>query len=265
MNKTLWPLAKMNPNAIAQSLQSFALTGNKGLAWLIDPDDVRDLIAFQELLISLTEAPIDFILVGGSLVQQRNLDEVIRSIKSVLSDVPVLIFPGNAIQFSELADGILFLSLISGRNPDLLIGQHVTVAPLLAKTTLEVLPTGYMLIDGGNHSSVQYISQTLPLPSDKPELMLATALAGKYLGLQYFYMEAGSGAHQPVPASLIKSFKKHIQAPLLVGGGLRDLTAVKTAYQAGADVVVIGNAAASNPGLLHEIGEFLTTIRISSN
>ncbi|UJP65761.1 phosphoglycerol geranylgeranyltransferase [Mongoliitalea daihaiensis] len=255
----------MNPNSIAQTFQSFVLTGNKALAWLIDPDDIVDIPSFQELLLSMSDTPIDFILVGGSLVQQKNLDDIIRCIKSALPNIPVLIFPGNAIQFSELADGILFLSLISGRNPDLLIGQHVTVAPLLAKTTMEVLPTGYMLVDGGNHSSIQYISQTLPLPSDKPELMVATALAGKYLGLQYFYLEAGSGASQAVPAQLIKSFKRHIQAPLFVGGGLRDLNAVKAAYQAGADIVVVGNAAAKNPKFLREIGDFLTTIRVTSN
>lgn len=255
----------MKRNTIAQKIHAFSQSGNKGLAWLIDPDDITDLQAFQDLLLNFYEAPFDFILVGGSLVQQRNLDQLISSVKSILPHIPVLIFPGNAIQFSEYADGILFLSLISGRNPDLLIGQHVTIAPLLAKSYLEVLPTGYMLVDGGNHSSVQYISQTLPLPSDKPELMVATALAGNYLGLQYFYLEAGSGARQAVSAQMIQSFKKHIHAPLFVGGGLRDLSAVKAAYQAGADIVVIGNAAASNPALLLEIGNFLNTIRISSN
>jgi phosphoglycerol geranylgeranyltransferase len=252
-------------NFIAQRLQEFYRTGNKGIAWLIDPDDCRDLQAFKTTLDQIQGTALDFILVGGSLVQQRNLDALIESIRQQLQGIPVVIFPGNAIQFSEKADAILFLSLISGRNPDLLIGQHVTIAPLLANSGLEVLPTGYMLVDGGNHSSVQYISQTLPLPADKPELMVATALAGYYLGLRYFYLEAGSGAKRPVSSDFIRAFKKSIPAPLIVGGGLQDVSHVKAAYQAGADLVVIGNAAANNPTFLIEIADFLETIRISSN
>lgn len=255
----------MRNNAVAEQILSFSRTGNKGLAWLIDPDDVKDLASFRQSLLNLRHVSVDFIFVGGSLIQQNNLDELISTIKKELPHIPVVIFPGNAIQFSELADAILFLSLISGRNADLLIGQHVTIAPLLAKSSLEILPTGYMLVDGGNHSSVQYISQTIPLPSDKPDLMLATALAGKFLGLQYFYMEAGSGAKYAVNTDLIKAFKKHIDAPLIVGGGLRDLASVKAAYQAGADIAVIGNGAVSNPQLVMEIADFLATLRISYN
>lgn len=255
----------MNNSSVAEKISTFSRTGNKGLAWLIDPDDVKDITTFRQSLLQLCNASIDFIFVGGSLIQQNNLDELIDLIKKELPQIPVVIFPGNAIQFSELADAILFLSLISGRNADLLIGQHVTIAPLLAKSSLEILPTGYMLVDGGNHSSVQYISQTIPLPSDKPDLMLATALAGKFLGLQYFYMEAGSGAKYAVDTNLIKAFKKHIDAPLIVGGGLRDLDSVKAAYQAGADVAVIGNGAISNPELLVEIADFLASVRVSCN
>lgn len=255
----------MPNNPIAHRLKELYRTGSKGLAWLIDPDDCRDLHAFESTLDQVQGTALDFVLVGGSLVQQKNLDSIIVSIQQRLPGIPVVIFPGNAIQFSEKADAILFLSLISGRNPDLLIGQHVIVAPLLANSGLEVLPTGYMLVDCSNHSSVQYISQTLPLPADKPELMVATALAGYYLGLHYFYLEAGSGAMKPVSVELIRAFKKNIPAPLIVGGGLRDVSSVKAAYQAGADLVVIGNAAVNNPSLLREITDFLATIRVSSN
>ncbi|MDX5477281.1 MAG: tRNA-dihydrouridine synthase, partial [Cyclobacteriaceae bacterium] len=159
----------------------------------------------------------------------------------------------------------LFLSLISGRNPDLLIGQHVSIAPLLEKSNLEILPTGYMLVDGGHTTSVHYISQTIPLPNHHPELSVATALAGSYLGLQYFYLDAGSGAPNPVSPEIIKAVKSKVKAPLIVGGGLNSLEKIKMAYQAGADLVVIGNGAEKSPTLLSEVSAFLNTIKISAN
>jgi putative glycerol-1-phosphate prenyltransferase len=164
-----------------------------------------------------------------------------------------------------LADAILFLSLISGRNPDLLIGQHVSIAPILDKSKVEVLPTGYMLVDGGQTTSVHYISQTIPLPNHHPELAVATALAGYFLGLQYFYLDAGSGAPNPVSPELIKAVKKKIKSPLMVGGGLNSKEKIQTAFDSGADLVILGNGVGKNLQLLREAMTYLESFRILSN
>lgn len=248
---------------IGEKIKSITASGRKGIAWLIDPDDLDGKL--PEKLRVAEKLLIDLIFVGGSIIQEDKVDELIDLIKLHCPKIPVVLFPGNAVQFSPKADAILFLSLISGRNPDLLIGQHVTVAPLLEKSQIEVLPTGYMLIDGGEKTSVHYMSQTIPLPNHHPELAVATALAGQFLGLQYFYLDAGSGAPSPVNPSLIKAVKKKIKAPLLVGGGLNSVEKIKSAYLAGADLIVIGNGAEKSTDLLQEAAEFLNSIRILSN
>ena len=169
-------------NKVSLKFRELTDSGRKGLAWLIDPDDIHSPLLFEEQVREAVELKIDFFFLGGSLIQQNTVGEIIRFIKSITEQIPVVIFPGNSLQFSPLADAILFLSLISGRNPDLLIGQHVSVAPILDKSQVEVLPTGYMLVDGGQTTSVHYISQTIPLPNHHPELAVATALAGHFLG-----------------------------------------------------------------------------------
>lgn len=252
-------------NDLSNRLKALALTGQKGVAWLIDPDDVISTEKFKSQLSTVEHLHLDFIFLGGSLIQENTVSMIIKNIKEALPEIPIILFPGNVIQFSPLADGILFLSLISGRNPDLLIGQHVSIAPLLEKSNLEILPTGYMLVDGGHTTSVHYISQTIPLPNHHPELSVATALAGSYLGLQYFYLDAGSGAPNPVSPEIIKAVKSKVKAPLIVGGGLNSLEKIKMAYQAGADLVVIGNGAEKSPTLLSEVSAFLNTIKISVN
>ncbi|AFL83697.1 phosphoglycerol geranylgeranyltransferase [Belliella baltica DSM 15883] len=252
-------------NKIEQKLKALSKEGKKALAWLIDPDKIVEDFSFLEQVREMSQLNLDFIFIGGSLIEKNDLDRIIKMIKEVDSDLPVILFPGSVIQFSNHADGILFLSLISGRNPDLLIGQHVTIAPLLAKSKLEVLPTGYMLVDGGVATSVNYISQTIPLPNHKPELAVATALAGAFLGLQYFYLDAGSGAKIPVSPKIIDSIKKSIQAPLIVGGGLDTLQKVKDTFHAGADVVVIGNGAEKNLSLLTEVLEYIHVLNLSLN
>ncbi len=254
----------MKGTRIALSLEALHVSGRKGVAWLIDPDEVDSVENFTRQLKEAISLKVDFFFLGGSLMLQNRIDQIISLIKTHTT-IPVILFPGNVIQFSPLADGILFLSLISGRNPELLIGQHVTIAPLLAKADLEVLPTGYMLIDGGLTTSVNYISQTIPLPNSKPELSVATALAGRYLGLRYFYLDAGSGAQEPVSPEIIQAVKKHIAAPLIVGGGLNTIQKVKTAFKSGADLVVIGNAANKGSGLLKETCHYLESLRILAN
>lgn len=252
-------------NKVSLKLRELTDSGRKGLAWLIDPDDIHSPLLFEEQVREAVDLKIDFFFLGGSLIQQNTVGEIIRFIKSITEQIPVVIFPGNSLQFSPLADAILFLSLISGRNPDLLIGQHVSVAPILEKSQVEVLPTGYMLVDGGQTTSVHYISQTIPLPNHHPELAVATALAGHFLGLQYFYLDAGSGAPHPVSSELIKAVKKKIKSPLMVGGGLNSLEKIRTAFESGADLVVLGNGAGKNLQLVREAATYLESFRILSN
>jgi putative glycerol-1-phosphate prenyltransferase len=252
-------------NNVGLKLRSLSESGRKGIAWLIDPDDIESPVFFESQIQEAVQLKIDFFFLGGSLIQQNTISEIILFIKSVTTEIPVVIFPGNSLQFSPMADAILFLSLISGRNPDLLIGQHVNIAPILAKSKVEVLPTGYMLVDGGHTTSVHYISQTIPLPNHHPELAVATALAGHFLGLQYFYLDAGSGAIDPVAAEIIKAVKKKIKSPLFVGGGLNTKEKIQTAFESGADLVVIGNGAGKNPNLIKEASAYLESVRILSN
>jgi phosphoglycerol geranylgeranyltransferase len=195
---------------------------------------------------------VDFIFVGGSLLLKDHVDICVQRIKS-LCNIPVLLFPGNVMQISKYADGILFLSLISGRNPDFLIGQQVIAAPYLKQTELEVLPTGYMLIDGGVPTSVSYMSNTTPIPRGKKEIAYSTALAGEMLGLRIMYLDAGSGAQQPVSKKMISYLSSRLSVPLIVGGGIRTPEAAYEAVAAGADIVVVGNVLEKDPDLLEQM------------
>lgn len=212
--------------------------GKKSLAVLIDPDKA-DNNHLKELCNKANASLIDYFFVGGSLLSTNNLDNVISYLK-VHCTIPVILFPGNTMQVNLKADGILLLSLISGRNADLLIGKHVEVAPLLKKSSLEIISTGYMLIDSGAPTSVSYISHTLPIPRNKPEIALSTAYAGEMLGLKCNYLEAGSGAKLPVPENMINLLSKKIASPLIVGGGIRDVETAQKALKAGADIIVVG-------------------------
>jgi phosphoglycerol geranylgeranyltransferase len=167
--------------------------------------------------------------------------------------IPTLLFPGSSFQLSYHADALLLLSLISGRNPELLIGQHVLAAPFLKVSPLEIISTGYMLIDGGVQSSVQYMSNTYPIPAHKNDIAVCTAVAGEMLGLKMLYLEAGSGARQPVPPDMIQAVRSAVQIPLIVGGGIRHPEQARAALQAGADVLVVGTAIENDPGLIREM------------
>ena len=255
----------MGNNRIGERLQALRRKGKKGVAFLVDPDETWQDGRFEKVMGKVgTYNPL-FILVGGSLVKKDNVSDVIDLIRRISESLPVLLFPGSVLQLAENADGILFISLISGRNPDLLIGQHVAAAPLLAESGLEILPTGYMLIDGGKISSVHYMSQSVPLPNDKPDLAVATALAGYFLGMQYFYLEAGSGAINPVSAELIRAVRSRVPCPLIVGGGIDTVDKAKAAWKAGADLVVIGNAAQKNPDFLAEVLHIAEVNNLSLN
>ena len=226
--------------------------GGKQLAVLIDPDSISDEAMLVNTCKMSTAAGADLILVGGSLITNGFFERCISIIREQ-TDIPVVLFPGNIMQIDEHADAILFLSLISGRNPDMLIGKHVLAAPMLKKSELEVIPTGYMLIDGGNITSVSYMSNTTPIPADKSSIAACTALAGEMLGLRTIYMDAGSGAKQPIPEKLIREVKQQLSIPLFVGGGIRTPEAAKAAAQAGADIVVVGNAIEKDPSLIAKL------------
>jgi putative glycerol-1-phosphate prenyltransferase len=225
----------------------------KAFAVLIDPDNY-DRKSLEPIINSACESKADFILVGGSLLTSGQLDETIQAIKEFTS-IPVILFPGSIMQINEKADALLLLSLISGRNADLLIGKHVVAAPYLKKSGLEVLPTGYMLIESGPLTTAQYISNTLPIPRTKDDIAVCTAMAGEMLGLRLIYMDAGSGAEMPISASMINKVKESITIPLIVGGGIRDAGQALAACQAGADMIVVGNAIEKDPSCLKEIAD----------
>ncbi len=223
------------------------IRGKKQIALLIDPEE-HSVASAEALAKAADAAKVDFILVGGSYVS-TDLTAVVHAIKGA-TKIPVMLFPGSPMQVVPAADALLLLTLISGRNPDYLIGNHVLSAGLIRKSGLEVIPVGYMLIDGGATTSVQYISNTNPIPANKPDLAVATAIAGEMLGLKMIYLEAGSGAPNPVPADVITAVKNAVKLPLIVGGGLRSEAAILDALDAGADMVVVGNAAEGNPAIL---------------
>jgi phosphoglycerol geranylgeranyltransferase len=221
----------------------------KILGILIDPD--TDVIKIKSILHNLPNSGVEMILVGGSLIYQGKFEETIALIKNY-SKLPVVIFPGSEMQISENADALLFLSLISGRNPDLLIGKHVISAPYLMKMNLEVIPTAYMLIDSGKPTTASYVSQTMPIPTDKPGIALATAQAGELLGLKLIYMDAGSGALTPISAEMIQTVKAHTTLPIIIGGGIKSKEGIQKAWNAGADVVIVGNILEENPETLNK-------------
>src|SRR6201747_3195316 len=205
---------------IYHSLTERKRAGKKSFAVLIDPDKVND--SNMEFLIGLSvSAKVDYFLVGGSLVISNYLDECIQFIKRSCN-IPVILFPGSPSQISKYADALLYLSLISGRNAELLIGQHVISAPVVRQSGLEIMPTGYMVIDGGAPTTVSYISNATPIPSDKNEIAMCTAMAGEMLGMKLIYMDAGSGAKRPIAEHVIKKVARHIEIPLIIGGGITE-------------------------------------------
>ena len=224
--------------------------GKKLFAVLIDPDKFHS----TEVIQLAESAKADFILVGGSLLTTGNFEQCITAIKKT-THLPVIIFPGNNLQISKEADGLLLLSLISGRNPEFLIGKHVIAAPALKSSKLEIIPTGYLLIESGKPTTASYISNTVPIPHDKVDIALCTAMAGEMLGLKLIYLDAGSGALKPVSKEMIKEVGQQLQVPLIVGGGIKDAESAIIACEAGADIVVIGNAIEKEPALIEKISK----------
>jgi putative glycerol-1-phosphate prenyltransferase len=236
--------------------------GQKSFAVLIDPDKVNKESVEQLVKLSV-DAAVDYFLVGGSLVISNRLDEVVQQIKA-LCDIPVILFPGSPSQVSMYADGLLYLSLISGRNPELLIGQHVISAPFVKQSGLEIISTGYMVVDGGAPTTVSYISNAAPLPADKNEIAMCTAMAGEMLGMKVIYMDAGSGAKRAISESMIQSVAQQIEAPLIVGGGIIDPEKAYLNCKAGADVIVIGNAIEKDASLIKEMAAAIHSVPVKA-
>ena len=212
----------------------------KLLAILLDPDKIA-WESLDQMISKINASPATHILIGGSHVLSNEIDRLVSEIKQQCQ-LPIVLFPGNPSQISNEADGILFLSLISGRNPDFLIEHQVKAAPMLKKTNLEIISTGYILIESGTETAVERVSQTQPIKRNDPEKILATAQAGELLGNKLIYLEAGSGADLAVPCGIIQLVAENTDIPLIVGGGIRDKKGIQSAYDSGADLVVIGTA-----------------------
>jgi phosphoglycerol geranylgeranyltransferase len=243
----------MKDNGIYRRLCDAQQKNKKQLAILIDPDKVNSA-QVAELVNNAVLAGVDFFFVGGSLVMNNQTENWVATIKA-MSDIPVILFPGSVFQITHAADALFFLSLVSGRNPDLLIGQHVLAAPLLYQSNLEIMPTGYLLIDGGKPTTVSYISNSTPIPADKPQIAVCTAIAAQLLGMKIIYLDSGSGALHHVSVEMVKEVKQHVNLPLIVGGGIRTPEQAASLCQAGADLVVVGNVLEKSPSLVFELAK----------
>lgn len=251
---------KEQMNRIYHSLVERKRHGKKSFAVLIDPDKVNDEKMDQLINLAIS-AHVDYFLVGGSLVISNYLDECVQFIKKSCS-IPVILFPGSPSQLSKYADALLYLSLISGRNPELLIGQHVVSAPFVKKTGLEIMSTGYMVIDGGAPTTVSYISNASPLPADKNEIAMCTAMAGEMLGMKLIYMDSGSGAKRPITESMIESVASSISVPLIIGGGITEPEKAYLNCKAGADLIVVGNAIEKDETLIIEMAAAVHSVPV---
>ena len=239
-------------------LTQLSQPGKRFIAVLIDPEKCTDDKALKVLLEKASFAKIDFLFIGGSTVTRKEFDKAINLIRK-LTKIPLVIFPGSAQQISSKADAILYLSLLSGRNPDFLIGHHIQSATELYDMDIEVIPTAYLLIDGGTQSSVAYVSQTTPIPRDQKSIVKQTAIAGKLMGKSLIYLDAGSGAKFNVPSSIIEELT-FLNIPIIVGGGIRDTNTIRNLHDAGASVVVIGNKIEDEIDFLLDINNYKSNL-----
>jgi putative glycerol-1-phosphate prenyltransferase len=238
---------------IINTIREFARLNQKQLAILVDPDKASpDHI--KSLCQNAKNSNANFFLVGGSLLTDGNIDQTVLELKKN-TELPIIIFPGSSSQISKEADGILFLSLLSSRNPEMLIGQQVISAPYLKKTSLEIISTAYLLIDSGEQTTASYISNSQPIPANKAEIAACTALAGEYMGMSLIYLDGGSGAKNPVSAEMISKVRTYTSNPIIIGGGINTIQKAKSALNAGADVIVIGNAIEQHPDFCLELAK----------
>lgn len=246
-----------------QTIEEKRLLNKKMFAVLIDPDK-QDLNQLSSLINIADESKVDFFFVGGSLLTNDSMDQCISFLKKS-TNIPIILFPGNAMQVNKDADGILFLSLISGRNADMLIGKQVITAPILKASKLEVIPTGYMLIESGKPTTVSYMSNTTPIPYEKNDVAACTAIAGEMLGLKLIFMDGGSGALKPISQEMIQKVRKSVNIPIVVGGGISSGKKAIENCKAGADLIVVGNSIEKNPNLISEISQAIHQYNFASN
>ncbi len=243
----------MATGKIYTNLRSLKSQQKSGFAVLADPDKIAPA-DMQYLARLCNDAGVDYLMMGGSLLMAHQMELCIQRFKTE-SDIPVILFPGSSAQVTPFADALLYLSLISGRNPELLIGQHVMSAPQVKASGLEVISTGYIIIDGGVQTSVSYMSNTMPIPADKPDIALSTAWAGEMQGKHVIYLDAGSGARKPVSPEMIRKVSSHIDIPLIVGGGILSPEKVYENCKAGANLIVVGNAIERDPLLIRDMAQ----------
>ncbi len=236
---------------IINQLRSLKDQNKSGFAVLADPDKIAPA-DMQYLARLCNDAGVDYLLMGGSLLMAHQMELCIQRFKAE-SDIPVVLFPGSPAQITPYADALLYLSLISGRNAELLIGQHVVSSPQVRASGLEVISTGYMIIDGGVQTTVSYMSNAQPIPADKPEIALCTAWAGELQGKHIIYMDAGSGARRPISTEMIQKVSSQIAIPLFIGGGILTPEKVFENCQAGANIIVVGNAIERDPMLIRDM------------
>ncbi len=237
--------------AIYQSWLQKKSAGIKSLAVLIDPDTSKLKHIIQRLELA-EKYQVDYFFLGGSLILQDSLEHTVQLIRKH-TNIPIILFPGNGFQLTEQADALLFMSLISGRNPEYLIGKQVEIAPKLLTSKLEIISTGYVLIDGASSNTASYMSHTMPIPRDRVDIALATSFAGQLMGFQCIYLDAGSGALETVNEIIIQKISKHINLPLIIGGGIKEAETAFQKYSVGADIVVVGNAIEEDPTLIYSL------------
>ncbi len=235
--------------SVLQRLHDTRARKGGGFLLLLDPDRIQQR-EYLRLASHASECGVDALLVGSSFVLHSNFGNAVQAIKEV-TELPVIIFPGSITQITEHADAILFTSLLSGRNATYLIEEQVKGAPIIKQCGIEPIPTGYLLIESGNLTSVQFISGSSPIPNTKSDLAAAHALAAEYLGMKLVYLEAGSGAKTPVPIEMVREVAAYVSTPLVVGGGLKDPEAISSRIDAGASFVVVGNHFESDSSLQH--------------
>ena len=238
-------------NKIYQNILSSVDKGQKLLAVLIDPDKI-EINEISRFVKKVNASIASYIFVGGSTVEAYDCDKVVNEIRKYTS-LPIVLFPGDVTQITDKAEALLFLSLISGRNPEYLIGKHVESISRLKGTNLEIIPTGYILIENGKETSVQRVTGTKPIPRNNKENIADTAIAGELLGMKLIYLEAGSGAIEPLTPEIIKKVRTNVNIPLIVGGGIRTKEQLERAYRSGADLVVIGTAFEEDESFFDEI------------
>ena len=233
--------------SVYQYLMDIRKKHGAGFLVLIDPDRSTPLVVTEQAK-QCRDAGVDAILIGTSIMMNGGFEEAVESVKSAV-DIPVIIFPGEKSQVTSKADAILFLSLLSGRNPEFIIGEQIRSAPIIRRIGLEAISTAYLLVESGRTTSVEYISNTKPIPADKPDIAVAHALAAELFGMKFIYLEAGSGAARPVPDEMIRAVAAEVKIPIIVGGGIRTPETVEAKVRAGASFIVMGNH-------LEETGEY---------